>query len=302
MAANGKMKSPGRRLRELWSARGVTLMPGAYDALSAKILVAHGFDAIVCGGYAATGSLLGEPDTSQLTMIELADYYGRVAAAVDVPIYVDGDTGFGGMANVRRTVRAFEKAGVAGMFIEDQVFPKRCGYMPGKDLVPVVDMLAKIKAAVDARTDPNFFITARTDAMLVEGLDAAIERAQLYVEAGADMGRVQGADTFDDLARVIREVPGLQMANMSQASGRKPMTLADIERAGACAVGFPSAALFAATAAVRKVAQTLKRDGSVAAILDEIMTLPEYYEVVGLKEHEARDERYESAARSLTTA
>jgi 2-methylisocitrate lyase-like PEP mutase family enzyme len=294
--------SPGKRLRELWNAPGVTLMPGAYDALSAKIIVAQGFDAIVCGGYAATGAILGEPDTSQLTMLELADYYGRVAAAVGVPVYVDADTGFGGPSNVRRTVRAFERAGVAGMFFEDQVFPKRCGYMPGKDIIPVVDMIAKIKAAVDARTDPDFFITARTDVMLVSGIDAAIERAQLYVEAGADMGRVHGADNFDDLALVCREVPGLQNANMSQASGKKPMTLADIERAGACSVSFPSAALFAATAAVKRVAQILRRDGSPAAFLDDLMKLPEYYEIVGLKEQQAREDGYETAARALTTA
>lgn len=292
--------SAGKRLRELFARPDVIIMPGAYDALSARIIASLGFEAMACGGYAAIGSMLGEPDTSQLTMVELADYYARVAAAVDIPVYVDADTGFGGVNNVRRTVRAFERAGVAGMFIEDQVFPKRCGYLPGKTVIPVEDMLAKIKAAVDARSDPDFFITARTDALAVEGIDAAIERAQLYVAAGADMGRVQGADTFEDLARACREVPGPQMANMSQASGRKAMGLADIERAGACAVGFPSAALFAATSAVMQALSALRRDGSLDAVADRLMTLPEYYEIVGLKEQQAREDGYAAAAEALT--
>jgi 2,3-dimethylmalate lyase len=284
--------SKGKRLRELFARPDLIVMPGAYDALSARIIAAAGFEAMVAGGFAALGSLLGEPDTSQLSMQEYADYYTRVANAVDIPVYVDADTGFGGVNNVRRTVKAFERAGVAGMFFEDQVFPKRCGYLPGKDVVPVEEMVAKIRAAVDARTDPDFFITARTDALGVLGIDAAIERAQIYVAAGADMGRVQGADTVADLTRVCREVPGPQLANMSQASGKKALSLADIASTGACAVGFPSAALFSATAAVRKTIDALKRDGSLNAVAGDLMTLPEYYEIVKLTEQQTREDGY----------
>ena len=144
---------------------------------------------------------------------------GASAAAVEVPVYVDADTGFGGVNNVRQMVRAFEAAGVAGIFISDQVFPNRCGYLPGKQVIPVEQMLAKIKAALDARRDPDFFIAGRTDAAGVEGLNAAIGRCQLFMDAGADMAKPMGVDTIDDIKRVMREVGGPHMATLSQAAG-----------------------------------------------------------------------------------
>ena len=200
--------SKRKRFRELIAAPGMVLAPGAYDALSARIIEAQGFDVVVAGGYAAAGVLLGQPDTGQSNMRDYADHYGRICAAVEAPVYVDGDTGFGGVNNVRQMVRAFEDAGVAGLFIGDQVFPNRCGYMEGKQLVPVEEMLAKLKAALDARRDPDLFIVARTDALGVEGIDAAIERACLYKEIGVDMAKVIGADQIDDFKRVLRDVPG----------------------------------------------------------------------------------------------
>src|SRR6201988_4484989 len=142
-----------KKLRELLAKPGLTLMPGAYDGLSARIFEAQGFEAIVAGGYAAGGSMMGQPDTGQSNMRDYADHYARVCGAVEIPVYVDGDTGFGGINNVRQMVRAFEAAGIAGVFISDQVFPNRCGYLPGKQVIPVEQMLAKIKAALDARRD-----------------------------------------------------------------------------------------------------------------------------------------------------
>lgn len=292
--------SVGETFRKLLADPKLLILPGAYDALSAKIIENVGFEALSCGGYAATGSLLGEPDTSQLTMQEYADYYARVAAAVEIPVYVDADTGFGGVNNIRRTVQAFERSGVAGMFFEDQLFPKRCGYMSGKELIPVEEMLAKVKAALDARRDPQFFIAARTDALSVLGIDAAIERAQLYVEAGADMGRVVGADSVEDLSRVCREVPGPQFANLSQASNRKPISFAEIQGAGAAAVGISSASLFAATAAVKRVMGTILRDGSLENVSGDLMALPEFYELVGLNRQEQRENQYQAAALEIT--
>ena len=182
--------SARKRFRELIAAPGMVYAPSAYDALSARIIEAQGFAVVVAGGYAAAGALLGQPDTGQSNMRDYADHYGRICAAVTVPVYVDGDTGFGGVNNVRQMVRAFEDAGVAGLFISDQVFPPRCGYMEGKQLIPAEDMLAKLKAALDARRDPDLFIVARTDALSVEGLDGAIERAQLYMDMGVDMAKV----------------------------------------------------------------------------------------------------------------
>jgi 2,3-dimethylmalate lyase len=293
------MKHPGRRLRELIAQPNITLMPGAYDALSARIIVKHGFEVIVAGGYAAPGTLLGEPDVGQMTMHDYADHYGRIAQAVDVPVFTDADTGFGGPNNVRRTVRAFEQAGIAGMFVEDQQSPKRCGYLPGKTLIPVEQMLAKIKAALDARTDDDFFFVARTDAAAVYGLDAAIERAQLYMEAGADMVLLQGADDPDDFRRVAHEVPGPRFANMSNARGKAATTIAELEQLGAAVVTFPSLALYAAATAVQRTMAALARTRSLDGLVEDLMSVDDYNRIVGLDEHNERERRYDEAAAIL---
>jgi 2,3-dimethylmalate lyase len=288
-----------KKLRELLAAPGLTLMPGAYDALSARIIEAQGFAALAAGGYAAIGSMLAQPDTGQSNMRDYADHYARICAAVALPVYVDGDTGFGGVNNVRQMVRAFEAAGVAGIFVSDQTFPNRCGYLPGKQVVPAADMVAKIKAMLDARRDADLVICARTDAASVEGLDAAIARSQLYMAAGADMAKPMGVDTIAEIERVIREVPGPHMATISQAAGAKHRDLTGLEAAGVAAVTFPSVALFAAAQAVREALATLKRDRSLAGLGPKLMPLPDYYELVGLNAQLAREESYDRAAEAL---
>ena len=290
-----------KRLRELLAQPGLTLMPGAYDALSARIIEAQGFAAVGAGGYAAVGSMLAQPDTGQSNMRDYADHYARICAAVELPVYVDGDTGFGGVNNARQMVRGFEAAGVAGFFISDQTFPNRCGYLPGKQVVPVEEMLAKIKAMLDARRDPDLIICARTDAAGVAGLDAAIERCQLFMAAGADMAKPMGADTIDEIAQVLREVPGPHMATISQAAGARHRDLAELEAAGVAAVSFPSVALFAAAQAVRDAMAALKRDRSLAALGSSLMPLPDYYELIGLKPQLEREETYDRAAAALVS-
>lgn len=270
-----------KKFRELLARPDLLLMPGAYDALSARIIEAEGFEAIVAGGYAAVGALCAEPDGGQSNVRDYADHYGRICDAVNIPVYIDADTGFGGVHNVRRAVRAFERAGVAGLFIGDQVFPNRCGYMPGKDVVPVEDILAKLKAAVDARTDADMFIAARTDVFSLQGMDASIERCQMFMETGVDMAKPQGADTIEDIKRVMREVPGPHMANQSHAAGKPKVTLDELEAAGVGAVSFPSAALFAAVGGVQRAMQAMKRDRSFNAVADELVPLEGYYELVG---------------------
>src|ERR1700681_2335114 len=193
-----------QKLRTIMAGKRLVLMPGAYDALSARIIEAEGFQALVAGGYAGVGSMLAQADMGQSNMRDYADHYARICAAIELPVYVDGDTGFGGVNNARLMVRGFEAAGVAGFFISDQTFPNRCGYLPGKQVVPVEQMLAKIKAMLDARRDPELLICARTDAVAIEGLDAAIERCQLFMAAGADMAKPMGADTIDEISRVLR--------------------------------------------------------------------------------------------------
>jgi methylisocitrate lyase len=159
----------------------ILVMPGAHDALSARIIEKTGFSAFFVGGYSATAALLGKPDISLLTLTEMVGHAARLSEAVDIPFLMDADTGYGGVLNVARTVREMERAGAAGLFIEDQVFPKRCGHMEGKQVIATEDMIAKIKAALDARSDQDFIIMARTDALAVFGIQEAIERGNLYL-------------------------------------------------------------------------------------------------------------------------
>jgi 2,3-dimethylmalate lyase len=288
-----------KKFRAIMAGKRLVLMPGAYDALSARVIEAEGFEAICAGGYAAIGSMLAQPDMGQSNMRDYADHYGRIAAAVEVPIYVDADTGFGGVNNVRQMVRAFEAAGVAGIFISDQVFPNRCGYLPGKQVVPTEQILAKIKAALDARQDPEFFIAGRTDAAAVEGPNAAIERCQLFMAAGADMAKPMGFDTVDEIKRAMREIPGPHMATLSQAAGNKKRSLEELEAAGVVAATFPSIALFAAANAVRNVLRILKRENSLTATFDHLLPLEDYYDLVGLKQMLGREEGYDKEAAAL---
>jgi methylisocitrate lyase len=291
-----------QKFRSIMAGNRLVLMPGAYDALSARIVEAEGFEALVAGGYAAVGSMLAQPDMGQSNMRDYADHYARICAAVEIPVYVDADTGFGGVNNVRQMVRAFEAAGVAGFFISDQVFPNRCGYLPGKQIVPVEQMLARLKAALDARRDPDLFIAARTDAAGVEGMEAAIARCHLFMEAGADMAKPMGVDRIEDIKRVMREVGGPHMATLSQAAGPQARGLAELAAAGVCAATFPSLALFAAAAAVRKVLRILKRENSIDSRQGELLALSDYYELVGLKPMLAREEEYDRAAAALLGA
>jgi 2,3-dimethylmalate lyase len=289
-----------KKFRAIMAGKKLVLMPGCYDALSARVIEAEGFEAVVAGGYAAVGSLLAQPDMGQSNMRDYADHYGRVCAAVNVPVYVDADTGFGGVNNVRQMVRAFEDAGVAGLFLSDQVFPNRCGYLPGKQIVSTEQMLAKLKSALDARRDGDLFIAARTDAAGVTSVDDAIERCQLFMEAGVDMAKPMGVDTIPEIKRALREIPGPHMATLSQAAGPKARSLEDLEAAGVVAATFPSLPLFAAAHAVRHVLRILKNKNSLTPTQEHVLTLEDYYDLVGLKPMLAREEAYDKAATALT--
>jgi methylisocitrate lyase len=179
------------------------------------------------------------------------------------------------------------------------VFPNRCGYLPGKQIVPVEQMLAKIKAALDARADPDFFVAARTDAAGVESVEAAIERCQLFMAAGADMAKPMGIDTISEIKRVLREIPGPHMATLSQAAGPKARSLEELDAAGVAAATFPSLALFAAANAVRNVLRLLKREDSLTSCEPHLIPLAEYDDLVGLKAMLGREEAYDKAAAAL---
>ena len=277
------------RLKELIAAPRILVMPGVHDALGAKIAEAAGFDAITQGGYSATATLLGAPDSSQLSLTEMASMYERLAEATSLPILADADTGFGNVTNVARTVRLYERAGVAGLFIEDQVFPKRCGHMAGKAVVPTAEWIAKLRSALDARTDPDFVVMARTDALAVHGVDEAIERAQIAREAGADLLFVEAPTDVDQMRRICREVPGPCLANNVEA-GRSPVLPAsELEAIGYAAVVFPVAATYAVARALRDLFATIRRSGTTADAQARLTTFDEFNELVGLSSQRRRE-------------
>jgi 2-methylisocitrate lyase-like PEP mutase family enzyme len=280
------------RFRLLIEAPEILLLPGAHDALSLRLAEQAGFAAVTCGGYSATASLLGAPDVAQLTMTEMADLYARLCDATDLPLFADADTGYGGPANVARTVRAYERAGVGGLFIEDQASPKRCGHMDGKRVVPAIEMVAKLKAALDARVDADLVICARTDARAVQGLDEAIERAQLYREAGADLLFVEAPLSVEELERIAASLPGPLVANMIERGVTPHLTRTRLEQLGFSLIVCPLAALFAAAHAVSEILGELRERETTEGALDSLLAFEELNELVGLESRYADEARY----------
>lgn len=278
------------RFRRMIEAPEILVLPGVHDALTARIAERAGFRAVTCGGYAATAALLGEPDTSQLGLTEMADHLARICDAVEVPMFADGDTGFGNVTNVRRLVRAYERAGVAGLFIEDQVFPKRCGHMAGKALVGTGEMVAKLKAALDAREDPDLVVMARTDALAVEGLDAAIERACIYREVGADLIFVEAPRTVEQMRRICREIDAPCLANNIEGGMSPLLPAAELAEIGYATVVHPCAASFAIAYAVERLMAVLARDGTTEAARDRMVEFGAFNDLVGLPELRRREQ------------
>ena len=234
-----------KRLRKLVEAEEILILPGAYDALSAKLAQAAGFQAVYLTGYGQSASKLGEPDVGLMCMSEMAERTRDIAMAVDIPVACDADTGFGGPVNVIRTVREYERAGAAAIQLEDQTMPKKCGHMLGRQVVPAEEMAEKIRAAAAARGDPDFLIIARTDARTEHGIDEAIRRGRLYEEAGADIIFIESLETVDEMKRVNREIRKPTIANMVEG-GRTPFLPArELQEIGYSAVIFPITTLYA---------------------------------------------------------
>ncbi len=290
------------RLKALIAAPDILVMPGVHDALGVRLAAAAGFDAITAGGYGATATLLGRPDSSQLSLTELSEMYSRFCDATELPLLADADTGFGNVTNVARTVRVYEKAGVAGLFIEDQVFPKRCGHMAGKAVVSRADWLAKIKAALDARVDPDLVIMARTDSLATDGVDEAIVRAQLAREAGADLLFVEAPTGVDQMRRICREVPGPCLANNVETGLSPLLPAAELQEIGYAAVVFPVAATYAAAFALRELFSTIRRTGTTAESLPRMLSFNEFNELVGLSAQRAREAELTAFAEALAAS
>ena len=279
-------------LKKLILDNEILVMPGAYDAAAARIIEQAGFKAVTLGGYPTSASLLGKPDVSLLTLTEMAAHTRNIAEAVDIPVFTDGDTGYGNVINVARTVHEFERAGAAGMFIEDQIFPKRCGHMEGKQVIPPDEMLPKIKAAVDARHDQDFIIMARTDALAVHGVREAIERANKYYEAGADLIFIEAPTSKEEMIKINLEVSAPTMAIQIEG-GKTPMfTTKELEDIDYNVVVFPISSLYAAAWAVKHVMKELITTGTTREFMDKMITFDDFNKLMGLNEIRKQEIHY----------
>lgn len=280
--------------RKMLKEPGVIVMPGAYDALSARIIEMQGFKAIIHTGYGTAASLLGLPDVGLVSFREMCDRVKSIARAVSIPVIGDADTGYGNAVNVYRTVKEYIWAGAAGLFIEDQVWPKRCGHMFGKQIIEKDEMVGKIMAAVDARDeeDPDFVIGARTDAIAVKGIDDAIERAEAYREAGADFIFIEAFENIEQMERAVKEVKAPLMLNLIEG-GRTPLvSVEEAEKLGFKIVIFPLTALYSAAKAMSDTLSILKEKGSAMSYLDRLITFPEFAEIVGVEDIRKMEQKY----------
>ncbi|MGQ0652906.1 MAG: isocitrate lyase/PEP mutase family protein, partial [Betaproteobacteria bacterium] len=288
------------KLRELLKRPGAIMAPGVADALNARLVKRHGFEAIYMTGAGTTAVRLGMPDVGLLTATEMIDNAGRIAEASGLPLIADADNGYGGVLNVRRTIQGYERAGVAGVHLEDQVIPKRCGHLAGKQVVPVEEAVAKIRAAADARTDPDFVIIARTDAIAVEGFEAALERAERYREAGADVLFVE-APNAEQLPKIAPRLKGAPLLYNMATSGRTPFLAKDeIERLGFKLIIYPNWVMLAAIKAASEVLRTLKNEGTIARLAPQVPSFKEFFDLVGMDEVQEMEARYgvEESARA----
>lgn len=258
-------------LRRLLQPSAGLIMPGAGNALTARIIEAAGYKLLLVSGAAVANTQLGVPDIGLTSLNELADNVAAIREAVNIPIVVDSDTGFGNPINVRRSIRLLERVGANAIMIEDQTFPKRCGHFDNQEIIPVDEMVQKIRAAVDARTDPDLMILARTDARAVEGLSAAFDRARAYQKAGADFLFIEAPRSVEELVAIPREVPGIHVCNMVVGGKTPLLRRGELAKMGFAVVAYANAALQASMLAMRDVLQHLNDVGSIEGAEDKIM-------------------------------
>ena len=271
-----------KKFRALVESKEILVMPGAYDALSAKLIEETGFNVVYMTGYGQSASKLGAPDVGLMTMSEMAERVKDICAAVSVPVICDGDTGFGNVVNVVRTVREYERAGAAGIQLEDQTMPKKCGHMLGRQVVDAEEMVNKIRAAAAARQDPDFLIIARTDARTNHGVDEAIRRAKLYEQAGADILFVESLESAEEMRMVNEAVSKPTMANMVEG-GRSPyLTAQQLQELGYRLVVFPVSTLYAAMKSVLDILSELRENGTVDLSSGKMVNFTQFNELIGL--------------------
>jgi len=280
-----------QRIRELVAERTV-LMPGVYDALTARIAARVGFDIVFISGYSVSAVQLGEPDFGFLTESEMAEAARAVCRVSEAPVIVDADTGYGNAVNVMRTVRDFQDAGAAGVFLEDQVWPKKCGHFEGKQVVPASDHAAKIRAACDARGERDLFVVARTDARQPLGLEDAIERCLAYKEAGADALFVEAPRSVEELERIAEALPPPLVANMIERGVTPHLSRGELAELGFALIVCPLAALYSSAKAVLDVLTELRDRETTAGAVDRMLAFDQFGELVELEARYADEARY----------
>ncbi len=276
----------------------ILVMPGVPDALTAIIAQNAGIKAVTRGG--ASGiHILGKPDLDLASLTELTDWTQKIADAVDIPVFADGDTGHGNVTNVVRTVQLFERAGAAGLFIEDQVSPKRCGHTAGKQVIPAEEMAAKMKAAVDARKDPDFVIAARIDAIAVEGINGAIDRGNIYHEAGADVIFVEAPESVEQMHKITSQIDAPQMANIILGAKTPILTPQQLQEMGYSVVAYPAACSCIITKAVKDFFEEFQRTLDYESFSDRMMNFYDFFDLAGLGKTRDAEERYTEQGREV---
>ncbi len=283
------------RIGQILLQDGTVTFPGVFDPLSALIAEQAGFPLAFVSGYSVAATMLGEPDMGLLTQTEMIHRASHICRRVTIPILVDADTGYGNPLNVYRTVQELIQAGAAGCFLEDQVWPKRCGHMQGKQVIPVNDFVQKIRAAVDAKSGRDFFIVARTDALAINGMDAAIERVSAAREAGADASFVEAPSSLQQLAEIGSRSPRPNVANMIEG-GRTPLLAKEqLKELGFDLVLYPLAGLFGATRAIQDIYRELKSSGTTSGHDHQLVSFSEVNQLIGADMRNDLAERFESA-------
>lgn len=282
---------PTTKFRAMLSEPGIVMLPAVGDPFAARIVAREGFSVVMSSGNATSAMRLGMPDIGLMTLSENAENAGRIAEASGLPVFADADTGYGNALNVRRTIREFERQGVAAVMIEDQVTPKKCGMLAGKQVIPAAEMEMKVKAALDARRDDDLVVIARTDARAVEGLDAAIARAVRYVKAGADCIFVEGPRTREEAQAIAKRIAVPMVYNVTPSGSVPPLEKAVLAAMGYRILSFSIYVLLSGIPAIRTFLREVK-DGNVAHAGRDAATMQEYYEILGYESWRRYEDQY----------
>ena len=280
-------------LRELIAQPGIIVAPGAYDCLTAKIIQQSGFPAVYMTGAGTSVARYGFPDLALASMTEMISNAADITASVKIPVIADADTGYGGLLNVGRTVRKYEQSGVAAIHIEDQEFPKRCGHLEDKRVIPAKDMIPKIKEAVQSRTDRDFLIIVRTDALAVTGWDDTMDRCNRYIDAGADVLFVEALRSSEEAQRAVESLSVPLLYNFVETGKSPLLSASELEEIGFKIVIFPASSLLLVTATIQKLMGELKEKGTTLGMMDQMVSLQECFELVGLSEMLSVDAQYQ---------